>query len=74
MICLRCRIKFEVEKNPGAILISPPFLSQSLLPKGNIYRKHHLCQKCYGQVIRLIYMYHKRCGGLKMKSDKVRAR
>ena len=64
MICQMCRRKFNPDKEPGAILISPPFLSACKLPKGDIYRKWHICPDCFTKLIRWICLFK---GRLKVK-------
>lgn len=52
--CQMCKHKFNVDKEPGAILVSPPFISKCKFPVGNIYRKYHICKNCFGKLIRWI--------------------
>ncbi len=70
MICKMCRNKFRVEKEPGAILISPPFQSRTKFPVGDMYRKEHICKKCFGILIRWICLYHNK----RKTNDKKRER
>jgi hypothetical protein len=52
--CKICKKDFNVDKEPGAILVSPPFQSINPTPVGDIHRKYHICKYCYSILINWI--------------------
>ena len=52
--CQMCKKKMNPNKEPGAILLSTPFEAKNPPPVGDLYRKFHICKKCYCKLIRWI--------------------
>lgn len=53
MKCDMCKNDFDVDKEPGSLLFSPPIQVDSLEDKFITF-KSHLCVKCHGAVVEFI--------------------
>lgn len=51
-MCAKCEENFDVEKTPGALVISP---SESFYFKYNLSKQIHICPKCWEKLKDFIF-------------------